>query len=116
MIVLWKMKIFNCFKRRDTLIGRYHKLLKQTIDIINREAIKIKIVSMINDIPHIFEQIKRVFIHVELCSEGEDAELIITDSLYLNLKKKQENCLYGIMMPKKVTMKGWEKITRNLFK
>ncbi|MGE7090162.1 helix-turn-helix domain-containing protein [Lysinibacillus sp. NPDC048646] len=89
------------FKQRDTLIGRYHKLLKQTINIINREVIKIKIVSMINDIPHLFDQIKRVFIHVELCSEVEEAELIITDSLYLNLKKEARELFVWDVMPKK---------------
>ncbi|WP_107947278.1 helix-turn-helix domain-containing protein [Lysinibacillus parviboronicapiens] len=89
------------FKRKDTLIGRYHKLLKQSIDIITRDAIKIKIVSMLNDIPYLFDQIKRTFVHVELCSTDEEADLIITDRLYLNIKKETQTIFVWNSVPKK---------------
>lgn len=87
------------FKRREVLIGRYHKLLKQTLSIINRDTIKIKIFSMINDIPYLFNQVKRVFVHVELCSEDEEAELIIADRLYLNIQKKTEDIFVWNSVP-----------------
>lgn len=87
------------FKRREILIGRYHKLLKQTIDFENRDTIKIKIFSMINDAPYLFSQIKRLFIHVELCSEDEEADLNITDRLYLNINKDIEDIFVWNSVP-----------------
>ncbi|WP_349659064.1 helix-turn-helix domain-containing protein [Lysinibacillus zambalensis] len=89
------------FERREILIGRYHKLLKQTIDIANRDTIKIKIFSMINDDPYLFSQIKRLFIHVELCSKDEEAELIITDRLYLTIKKDIKDIFVWNSVPSK---------------
>ncbi|QPQ32308.1 helix-turn-helix domain-containing protein [Lysinibacillus sp. JNUCC 51] len=89
------------FKHKEILIGRYHKLLKQTIDFINRDTIKIKIYSMINDVPYLFSQIKRLFVHVELCSEDEEAELIITDRLYLNIYKDLEDIFVWNTVPQK---------------
>ncbi|MGE6517559.1 helix-turn-helix domain-containing protein [Lysinibacillus sphaericus] len=89
------------FKRQDTLIGRYHKLLKQSIDVMNRDAIKIEVVSMLNDIPYLFDQIKRVFVHVELCPKDEEAELIITDRLYMNINKDTQGIFVWNSVPKK---------------
>ncbi|MGA3601422.1 hypothetical protein ACPCXA_15055 [Lysinibacillus agricola] len=54
---------------------------------------------MINDIPYLFNQIKRVFVHVELCSEDEEAELIIADRLYLNIQKKPEDIFVWNSVP-----------------
>ncbi|KOS60633.1 helix-turn-helix domain-containing protein [Lysinibacillus agricola] len=87
------------FKRREVLIGRYHKLLKQTIDYANKDTIKIKIFSLISDAPYLFNQIKRLFVHVELCFEDEEADLIITDRLYLNIKKNPENIFVWNSVP-----------------
>lgn len=99
---LLENQIYNkIFRQRDFLIGRYHQLLKQSIDIVNREKVKIKIISMINDVPFLFKQIKRVFLHVEYCSRDEDAELIITDRIYLNISKEKKDIFVWETVPKR---------------
>jgi len=99
------------FKRKEILIGRYHKLLKQTIDFVDRDKIKLKIFSMINDVPYLFSQIKRVFIHVELCAEDEEADLIITDRLYLNINKDIEDIFVWNSVPDR---EDYDRLARNL--
>jgi len=99
------------FKHREVLIGRYHKLLKQTLSFVNRYTIKIKIFSIIYDVPYLFNQIKRVFVHVDLCSEDEEADLIISDRLYMNIKKNPEDIFVWHSIPERG---DYERLARRL--
>lgn len=82
---------YEVFKHRELLIGRYHRLLKQSIDVMKRNTIKIKIYSVIKDDANLFNQIQRAFLHVESCTKDEEAELIITDRLYLRITKEKKD-------------------------
>jgi len=66
---------------------------------------------MINDVPYLFNQIQRVFIHVELCSKDEEAELIITDRLYLTIKKNIEDIFVWNSVPSR---SDYERLSKRL--
>ncbi|WP_281486663.1 helix-turn-helix domain-containing protein [Lysinibacillus sphaericus] len=92
-------EFYKVFERRELLIGRYHRLLKQSIDVLKRSTIKIKIYSLIHDVHYLFDKVKRVFTHVDYCTKDEEAELIITDRLYLNIAKDKEDIFVWDSIP-----------------
>ncbi|WP_225230456.1 hypothetical protein [Cytobacillus stercorigallinarum] len=76
--------------QREKLIGRYHSILKQIISFNpDPEPIKIKLFSILNDNFRqlIIEKLNASDLHIKLCNDTESPDLIITDRLYLDLKK-----------------------------
>ncbi|UZN00614.1 hypothetical protein OL548_14480 [Lysinibacillus sp. MHQ-1] len=54
---------------------------------------------MIHDVHYLFDKVKRVFTHVDYCTKDEEAELIITDRLYLNIAKDKEDIFVWDSIP-----------------
>ncbi|WP_249662487.1 hypothetical protein, partial [Lysinibacillus fusiformis] len=68
---------------------------------LKRNTIKVKIYSLINDVPYLFDKVKRVFSHVDYCTKDEEAELLITDRLYLNIAKDKEDIFVWNSIPER---------------
>lgn len=99
-----KKALTKILKHRERLLGRYHGLLKRTINFkVDNQPIKIKVFSILEGNPseYIINQIKRISSHIQLCNEGEHPDLIITDRLYMSIEKYDAKVFVWSSVPKR---------------
>ncbi|MFE0504680.1 helix-turn-helix domain-containing protein [Peribacillus butanolivorans] len=100
-----KKALSKIFKHRERLLGRYHGLLKRTINFnVDTRPIKVKIFSILEGDPseYIINQIKGISSHIHLCKDSEHPDLIITDRLYMNIERYDAKIFVWSSVPKRI--------------